>query len=81
MLTVSLTGSLRDATDGAASIQIEAVTVRELLRKLVERYPRMQQHLDDGIAVSVNGEIYRDNRDLEIPKDAEVFLLPRIQGG
>jgi molybdopterin converting factor small subunit len=81
MLTVSLTGSLRDATDGAASITIEAVTVRELLRKLVERYPRMQQHLDDGIAVSVNGEIYRDNRDLEIPTDAEIFLLPRIQGG
>lgn len=81
MLTVSLTGSLRDATDGAASIQVEAVTVRELLRKLVERYPRMQKHLDEGIAVSVNGEIYRDNRDLEIPEDAEIFLLPRIQGG
>jgi molybdopterin converting factor small subunit len=81
MLTVSLTGSLRDATDGAASIQIEAVTVRELLRKLVERYPRMQKHVDEGIAVSVNGEIYRDNRDLEIPTDAEIFLLPRIQGG
>ena len=81
MLTVSLTGSLRDATDGAASIQVEAVTVRELLRKLVERYPRMQKHLDEGIAVSVNGEIYRDNRDLEIPENAEIFLLPRIQGG
>jgi len=81
MLTVSLTGSLRDATDGAASITIEAVTVRELLRKLIERYPRMQKHLDEGIAVSVNGEIYRDNRDLEIPENAEIFLLPRIQGG
>ena len=49
--------------------------------QLVKRYPDMQNHLDDGIAVSVNGEIYRDSWSHEIPEDAEVFLLPRIQGG
>ncbi len=81
MLEVSLSGSLRDAMDGAASIEIEARTIRELLRKLVERYPRLQSRIDEGVAVSVNGEIYRDNRDVPIPEGAEVFLLPRIQGG
>ena len=81
MLEVSLSGSLRDVMDGAASIEIEARTIRELLRKLVERYPRLQSRLDEGVAVSVNGEIYRDNRDVTIPEGAEVFLLPRIQGG
>ena len=81
MLEVSLSGSLRDAADGAASIEIEAQTIRELLRKLVERYPRLQSRVDEGVAVSVNGEIYRDNSDLAIPEGAELFLLPRIQGG
>ncbi len=81
MLEVSLSGSLRDAVDGAASISIEAVTIRELLRKLVERYPRMQSRIDEGVAVSINGEIYRDNWGESIPEGAEVFLLPRIQGG
>ena len=81
MLEVSLSGSLRDAMDGAASIEIEARTIRELLRKLVERYPRLQSRIDEGVAVSVNGEIYRDNRDVPIPEGAEIFLLPRIQGG
>jgi molybdopterin synthase sulfur carrier subunit len=81
MLTVSLTGSLRSAADGRESVEIDAQTIRELLRKLVERYPRLQSHLDEGIAVSVNGEIYRDNRDLTFPDSAEIFLLPRIQGG
>ena len=71
----------RAAADGTASVSIRAVTIRELLRKLVKRYPDMQNHLDDGIAVSVNGEIYRDSWSHEIPEDAEVFLLPRIQGG
>ena len=61
MLTVSLSGPLKAAADGAASVSIRAVTIRELLRKLVKWYPDMQNHLDDGIAVSVNGEIYRDS--------------------
>lgn len=81
MLTVSLSGSFQDAADGAAAVEIEAVTVRELLRRLAERYPRLERHIDEGIAVSVNGEIYRDIRDLKIPDGAEIFLLPRIQGG
>lgn len=81
MLEVSLSGSLRDAADGAASIQVEAASIRELLRKIVERYPRMQQHVDQGVAVSIDGNIFRDNWGEPIPDGAEVFLLPRIQGG
>jgi molybdopterin converting factor small subunit len=81
MLEVSLSGSLRDAADGAASIQVEAATIRELLRKIVDRYPRMQRHIDQGVAVSIDGNIFRDNWGEPIPEGAEVFLLPRIQGG
>ena len=81
MLEVNLSGSLRDAADGAASVKIGAATIRELLRKLVEQYPRMQSLIDEGVAVSINGQIYRDNWGEAIPADAEVFLLPRIPGG
>jgi molybdopterin converting factor small subunit len=81
MLDVNLSGSLRDAADGAASIALQANTIRELLRKLVERYPRMQSMVEEGIAVSIDGEIYRDNWGKEIPEGAEIFLLPRIRGG
>jgi molybdopterin synthase sulfur carrier subunit len=80
MPEVSLSGALSDVAEGAASVHIEAATIRELLRKLVERYPRLGERIDE-VAVSVNGEIYRDRRDVPIPADAEVFLLPRIQGG
>ena len=81
MLKGSLSGSLRDAADGAASVSIEAATIRELLRKLIERYPQLQRAVDEGVAVSINGDIFRDNWGEPIPPDAEVFLLPRIQGG
>ena len=81
MLEVGLTGSLRSAADDEASVEIQARTIRELLTKLVERYPRLGEHVDQGVAVSIDGEIYRDDWSVEIPADAEVFLLPRIQGG
>ena len=81
MLKVFLSGPLKAAADGAASVLISAVTIRELLRELVKQYPGMQNQLDDGIAVSVNGQIFRDNWSKKIPAGAEIFLLPRIQGG
>ena len=81
MLKVCLSGPLKSAAGGAASVLISAATIRELLRELVKQYPQMRMQLDDGIAVSVNGEIFRDNWSQEIPEGAEVFLLPRIQGG
>jgi hypothetical protein len=48
---------------------------------VVERYPAMQQHMDQGIAVAIDGTIYRDDHSVTIPAVAEVYLLPRIQGG
>ena len=81
MLKVCLSGPLRAAADGAASVAINAATIRELLRELVKHYPDMRSQLDDGIAISVNGQIFRDSWSEKIPEDAEVFLLPRIQGG
>jgi molybdopterin synthase sulfur carrier subunit len=81
MLEVQLSGSLQDAAGGVASISMDAGTIRELLRKLVERYPLMQSRVDDGVAVSINGEIFRDNWGEPIPEGAEIFLLPRIRGG
>ena len=82
MVEVKLASSFRDVTGGVESIQIDAATIRELLRKLVERYPKLQGRLDQQqVAVSVNGEIFRDERNVAIPDGAEVYLLPRIQGG
>jgi molybdopterin synthase sulfur carrier subunit len=78
---VGLSASLRDCAGGAESVAVEAATIRELLRKIAERYPRMQRHIDEGVAVSINGEIFRDDQSQQIPEGAEVFLLPRIPGG
>ncbi len=80
-MKIAVTGLLRGAVGGAASIDIEAATIRELMNKLVERYPQTESHLDAGIAVAINGEIFRDNWGEPIPVGAEVVLMPRINGG
>ncbi len=81
MPIVQFSGAIRGAVDEVASMQIEATTIRELLRKLVERHPKIQTYIDEGIAVSIDGHIYRDRLNTEIPAEAEVFLMPRIPGG
>ena len=78
---VSYMSSFRPALDGAESLAIEAASLRELMRKIVSKYPRMQKHIDEGIALAINGQIYRDNRDVELQDGSEVYLMPRIQGG
>ena len=81
-MKVSLSGVLRAAAGGAENIEIEATTIRDLMDRLLDRYPAMQEHVaDGGIAVSIDGQIYRDTLGQPIPEGAEVFLLPRLAGG
>jgi molybdopterin synthase sulfur carrier subunit len=80
-MQVSLSGPLRDAVDGLASVDIEASTIRELITRMIDRYPKLESHMDEGIAVAINGTIYRDSWQTPIPEDSEVDLLPRIAGG
>ena len=78
---IHLWGALRPFADGALSISVEAVTIRELFRKLVELHPGMEAHVKRGVAVSIGGKIYRDQWDTPLPNDAEIYLLPRVPGG
>ncbi len=80
-MKVSVSGSLRDVVGGAESLEVEAETIRELLQRLIDRFPAMQQQVDQGIAVAIDGTIYRDDRSVRIPIGAEVYVLPRIEGG
>lgn len=81
MVKVSFVSSFQSALGGGDALEIEAKTLRQLARTIVAEHPGMQEHFDDGIAFAVDGEIYRDNWDIEIPEGSEVFLMPRIRGG
>ena len=78
---IHLWGALRPLVGGASSVLIEAETIRELFRKLQVQYPGMEPHIKRGVAVSINGKIYRDLWDTSLPQGAEIYLMPRIPGG
>jgi molybdopterin converting factor small subunit len=78
---IQIWGGLRPAVGGASTITLEAATIRELFRKLEERYPKTLPYIEQGISVSIDGVIYRDSWEKKLPKGAEIYLLPRIEGG
>ncbi len=81
MPEVELFGGLRDAVNGAESVRVDGTTIHELLRNLARKYPAMRERIAQGIAVAIDGVIYRDNWEQPIPEGAEVVLLTRIAGG
>ena len=81
MLHITLSGSLKSAAGGRQTVEIEAGTIRQLLIALEREVPSLSEHLEQGVAVSIDGEIFRDTWSQKIPPGAEVFVLPRLAGG
>ena len=81
MARVVFTGSFRRLAGGDAETEIDAANVRDLLAKLGERYPALAPHLDDGVALAIDGEIHQDALFSRIGPDSDVHLMPKIAGG
>jgi len=82
MVEVQIWGSLQHAADGRATVEIEDVAnVRALFRALARDYPGLEPHLDKGVSVSIDGQIFNDALFEPIPEGSEVCILPRITGG
>ena len=81
MVEVTLWAGLVPLADNQKKINVEAETIRELLRKLEERYPGLREPIKNQVAVAVDGVIYRNNWSQKIPDGAEVFLMRRLAGG
>ncbi|HEX3208269.1 MAG TPA: MoaD/ThiS family protein [Geminicoccaceae bacterium] len=81
MAHVVLTRNLAQFTDGESELELEAANIRQLLRELAARYPRLEPHLGDGLAVAIDGEIFQDAWLEPIPAGSEVHIIPRIAGG
>ena len=81
MIEVKLSGPLKAAAGGRTSIPVEAANIHQLLSRLGQDHPKLKPLIDRGVAVSIDGQIYRDDWFRAIPEGSEVFLLPRMAGG
>lgn len=81
MAHVTLIGNLRQYTGGITALDVEAATIRQLFRKLGEQFPELAPHLEEGLAVAIDGQIYQDALLEPISPNSEVHVLPQIAGG
>ena len=89
MTTVRIPPTLREQTEGAATLEAEGGTVRELLDDLTSRFPALRDRIyTDGelarfVNVYVEGEDVRtrEGLDTHVEDGATVILLPAMAGG
>jgi sulfur-carrier protein len=81
MAHVTLIGNLRQYTGGVTELDVEAANVRQLFARLSELYPALAPHLEQGLAVAIDGQIYQDALLQPMAPDSDVHVLPQIAGG
>lgn len=81
MVEVNLWSGLRRFTDGAEVVEVEAKTVAEVLKALVEAHPGLDPVIKAGVSIAVDGEIVQRAMQHPVQPDSEVFLLQQFRGG
>ncbi len=81
MAHVTLIGNLKMFTGGETDMEVDAANIRQLYAKLGEMYPELAPHLNDSLAVAIDGEIFQETLIAKIKPDSSVQLLPAIPGG
>jgi molybdopterin synthase sulfur carrier subunit len=86
MATLFIPASLRELCGGATRMELDAATVRGLVRELDARYPGAAERLiaDDaprsGWAIAVDGVMVRSLA-TKLSPTAEVHFVPAVGGG
>lgn len=78
---VKVGGTLKAYAGGREGFDLEAANVREMLAALGEACPRLKPVLDRGVAVAIDGEIYREAWFQPLQAGSEIFILPKLAGG
>ncbi len=81
MVKVVLWGGLRSKAGGQSEFQIPASTIRDIFLRLSEDFPDLEAELEHNVSVAIDGKVYRDTLFVNVDDAAEVFILPKLQGG
>ena len=75
-------GFSRRYTGGAREFDIEATTMRDVLKELERRFPGIHDHLVEETTVAIDGEIHDEPAYFQKVRDGcEIFFIPKLEGG
>ena len=82
MANVILTTDIaREFAAGETELEIEASSMRALIKALDARFPGIGEALSQGTSVAIDGQIYREFFLEQVGPNSEVCFLPAIEGG
>jgi len=81
MVEVTLWSGLRALADGRDTVEVEAKTVGEILTGLVTAHPGLEDAIEAGVSVAVDGRIIVNTMSEPVGPDSEVYLMQRLKGG
>jgi len=87
MATVYIPSLMQNLTNGDHKVEVDGVTVRQIVENLEAAYPGMKARLVEGnrikpnISVAVDGEVTPMGMLERVEEKSEVHFLPAISGG
>ena len=75
-------GFSRRFTGGVREFDIEAATMRDIIRKLDQMYPGLGEHLEEETTVAIDGAIHDQPTYFQkLRAGSEIFFIPKLEGG
>jgi hypothetical protein len=78
---VFTSGFSRRYTGGVKEFEVAAKTLRGVIREMDRRFPGLAETLEEETTVAIDGELYEIDFLRPIRPGAEVFFIPKIEGG
>jgi molybdopterin converting factor small subunit len=75
-------GFARRYTDGKKEFDVEATTMRDVIKALDELHPGLGEHLEEETTVAIDGEIHDQPTYFQkVRQGCEIFFIPKLEGG
>jgi molybdopterin synthase sulfur carrier subunit len=78
---VFTTGFARRYTGSVTEFAVEAKNLRGVLREMDLLFPGLAETLEEETTVAIDGAIHETGYFQLVPPGAEVFFIPKIEGG
>ena len=75
-------GFSRRYTGGKREFDIEAKSLRDVLKELDRLYPGLGEHLVEETTVAIDGELHDQPAYFQkVRQGCEIFFIPKLEGG